>query len=274
MLSAFMGIVGIGILFAIAIGITCSRGVRLRQMASTLGWQYARKTVQLVTEENFTQLAFFRYARCAFRHIVTVRENGAFLRIYQAQIAHATNSQTYTLVSVELTQGSLPRMILSYHQTKPSSSGNLPADLGKHYSLQAEPGYRLPNTVANFLKTAHACYIETIPTALVYHEYGTVSVKQLQALRFRVMQLVKELKQETEVSLPEQMPHVVSTAQVTPTSLTSVELQAEMLLKMHTSSRLTSPDASGKWIYALVLLMMLAGMCILAWFLLRQVVPH
>ena len=269
-----MGIIGIGVLFAIAIGVTYTRGVRLRQMASTLGWQYARKTVQLLTEENFTQLALFRYARCKFRHIVTIREKGGFLRICQAQIAHASKSQTYTLVSVELTQVALPRMILSYHQTKPASSGNLPAELSMHYSLQAEPGYKLPNAVVNFLKTAHACYIETIPTALVYHEYGTVSVKQLQALRFRVMQLVKELKQETVVDLAEQMPQAVSTSQVTPTSLTPVELQAEMLLKMHTSSRVTSPVANGKWIYALVLLMMLAGMCILAWFLLRQVGPH
>ena len=139
---------------------------------------------------------------------------------------------------------------------------NLPPELAARYTLCAPEHFVLPPLVIGFLKAHPACYLECTQTALLYCEFNTVSVAQLQPLRFRAQQLLKELVKKAELTQPAQ------TAPTPTAQLTDAELQAQLLLKLQSAPRNLSHASAGnggRYVYAVILLGLLGGMLLLAW---------
>ncbi len=239
-----------------------TRSFQLKRMANTLRLRYDRELNSLLTPENEEKLALFAQGAYRFTYVLTGHESGAFVRLSQASFR---KGNTVTLVSVELTAASFTPLCLYPKKKEETLSSILPPDLAARYTLKAPPGYALPEEVLGFLRATRPCYLELTSNALVYHEFDSKPIRELQPLRWRIMQLVKVLAKQPE-------PQPVSTVSE---QLTTESLEATLKLKNlslgGSSFETSAPSAAGgHGVYAIILVLLLGGLCLLAWFALHQ----
>ena len=259
------------LLMALCAGMAHTRPAQLKRMARTLGLRYDAQLDSILLPDSSAQAQLFKRGLHQFFHVLTFRESNAFVRVCEDRIFASPLDKkplhTYTLVGVELLKDTFAPFVLAPREPGQPACSHLPAELALRYTLNAPEGFSLPSTVIGFLKAHPACYLECTATALLYCELNTVPVAQLQPLRFRALQLVKEL-----VRKPQETPQA---AAATAPTLTDAELQAQLLLKLQTAPRSTSQSSSagGRYLYAVILLILLGGMLGLASYLLQQA-PH
>ena len=260
------------LLMALCAGMAHTRPAQLKRMARTLGLRYDAQLDSILLPDSSAQAQLFKRGLHQFFHVLTFRESNAFVRVCEDRIFASPLDKnplhTYTLVGVELLKDTFTPFVLAPREPGQPACSHLPAELALRYTLNAPEGFSLPPTVIGFLKAHSACYLECTATALLYCELNTVPVAQIQPLRFRALQLVKEL-----VRKPQEVPQQAAAA--TAPKLTDAELQAQLLLKLQTAPRSTSQSASagGRYLYAVILLILLGGMLGLASYLLQQA-PH
>ena len=256
------------LLMLLCVGAAATRTAQLKRMARTLGLRYDVQLDRILLPDSTNQAQFFKRGLHQFFHVLTFCESNAFVRVCEDRIFASPLDKkplhTYTLVGVELLKDTFPPFVLAPREPGQPICTQLPEDLATRYTLNAPAGYSLPATVIGFLKAHDPCYLECTATALLYCELNTVPVAQIQPLRFRALQLVKELVSKTQ-GTPQ--PTAVPTDK-----LTDAELQAQLLLKLQTAPRSTSqaPSTAGRYLYAALLLILLGGMLGLAAYLLQQ----
>ncbi len=263
-------LLAVGLLFIICMMVTCTRAAQLKRMARTLGLRYDAQLDSLLLPDSSAQVQFFRRGLHQFFHVLTFRESNAFVRVCEDCIFTSPLDKkpmrTYTLVGVELLKDTFSPFVLAPREPGQTACGNLPTDLATRYTLSAPEGFSLPPTVMGFLKAHATCYLECTVTALLYCELNTVPVSQIQPLRFRALQLVKEL-----VRQPQENPQ---TAMVPAAKLSDAELQAQLLLKLQSAPKENLRAEGGRYIYGLILLVLLGSMLFFTWYILQRVVGH
>ena len=247
---------------------SCTRTAKLKRMARTLNLRYDNQVDSVLSPDSSAKAQFFKQGLHQFYHVLTFRDPDAFVRVCEDRIFSSPLDkkpfQTYTLVTAELTKETFPTFVLMPKETNQEATRNLPAELATRYTLNAPEGFSLPSMVIGFLKAHPTCYVECTETALIYCEFNTSSIEQLQPLRFRALQLVKELVKKENMEQP---------AQVTPKlQLTEEQLQAQILLKLQTGPH-TAPQTSTpgtRYIYGLILFVFLGSMLLLTWYALHN----
>lgn len=265
-------IITVLLLCVLAAAVNNFRTVQLKRMAHTLNLRYDKQVDSVLLPDSSSKAQFFNRGLHQFYHVLTFRDPGAFVRVCEDRIFSSpldkTPLYTYTLVTAELTKGNFTPFVLMPRTLNQIPGSNLPPELANRYQLTAPENFILPPTVAGFLKAHASCYVECTPSALIYCEFNTVPVAQLQPLRFRALQLLKEL-----VKKPQPATQTVQAA-VTPIKpLTDAELQAQILLKLQSASpTISSPanSAGGRYMYGVILLILLSGMLFLAWYALQH----
>ena len=261
----------VSLLFVImaAIAWRGSRSSRLQNMARNLQARYDRQVDCPLTPQSAQHVRLFNEGLHQFFNVLTFQHPGAFLRVSDAHVFTAVQDkaprQTYTLITAELTRGTFTPLVL-VARTNPQAPHHpaLSADLAGRYTLQAPENYQLPPSVQGLLKAGNPCYIELTEHALVYHEYTTAKIDQIQPLCFRVKQLIAGFQPA---------PQEKANTGAEPTCVkTPAELQVQVLLKLQ-STALNKPNAgsSKRMLYGFVLLLLLIGVCLLAGVAMQQV---
>ncbi len=245
-----------------------TRAAKLKRMARTLNLRYDNQVDSVLSPDSSAQAQFFKQGLHQFYHVLTFRDPGSFVRVCEDRIFSSPLDkkplQAYTLVTAELTKDTFPSFVLKPRKSEQADSHPLPADLATRYTLSAPEGFSLPSMVISFLKAHPLCYVECTETALIYCEFSNASMEQLQPLRFRALQLIKDLVKKEDVKQVEEG---------TPKpQLTDEQLQAQILLKLQTASPRT-PRATASnthYIYGLILLVFLSAMMFLTWYALHN----
>ncbi len=265
-------VTGIFVLFAVGAAVSATTRVsQLKRMARALNLRYDKQLDAVVLPDSTAKAQFFKHGLHQFTHVLTWREPGYFIRVCEDQVFSSPLDKTpllaCTLTAAELTKNQFVPFVLAPRTTEPISS-NLPIDLAARYTLSAPPGYTLPPQVTGFLKTVPKCYLEATPTALIYHEFSTAAVAQIQPLRFRAGQLLQALMQKPQPA--EQPTPAAQPTATAPAALTETELQAQILLKLQTATHRSAPTASPvRYVYGLVMLVLLGGLLAAAWYILH-----
>ncbi len=264
-------VVAVGLLAVLAGVVANTRAARLKRMAHTLNLRYDKQVDSVLLPDSAAKALFFRRGLHQFYHVLTFWDASAFVRVCEDRIFASpldkTPLYTYSLVAAELTRGNFTPFVLAPRTQGQAPATNLPPELAARYTLSAQDGFTLPPVVIGFLKAHPACYVECTQTALLYCEFNTVPVDQIQPLRFRALELLKALSQKapTAPAVPAAAPHLLS----------EEELQAHVLLKLKAAPHpAAQPAAGGRYIYGFILLVLLSGMLFVAWYALHHWVAH
>ena len=262
------------LLIITAVILSFSRQTRLRQLAHTWGIRYDEKVDSPLTQESSQKVHLFNRGLHHFAHVLTWHTPGSFLRICEDTIfaspLDSAPQLRFTLATAELTQGIFPPFVLTVRtQAQQPAHAALPAELNARYVLQAPADFTLPKALIGLLRTGIPLYIEATPQALLYHEYKVFPIAQIQSLRLRVLQLVKELEQK-----PQPAPVETALHQTFVAPKTEAELQAEVLLRLQSHSHPAHTSGAGRLVYAFILLALLGLLCGGAWFMLHHFIPR
>ncbi|MBP5430268.1 MAG: hypothetical protein J6Y25_05285 [Elusimicrobiaceae bacterium] len=260
-----MGYLGIGILIlgVLTAVMGHTRTAQLKRMAHTLGLKYDPHLDGVLTEDQMMASCFFRQGKHHFKHVLTCKDSGAFIRICEDEITGAkldSTSLLYTLVTVELTRGDFcPFILMPRRPRETVPSGSLPPELAEKYVLSAPADFTLPQELVGLLKAVPPCYLELTSYALIYHEFSVLPVDQIQPLRYRVIQIMKALVQNSKSSV------APATAPISDDLL-----QAQVSLKLQQAAPAFTRRSGGRWVYGLVLLFMLGSLLFLASYVLSH----
>lgn len=264
-------VIVLAVLFAI---LTNTQTAQLKRMARTLNLRYDKQVDSVLLPDSSAKAQFFKRGLHQFYHVLTFQEAGAFVRVCEDRIFSSPLDKkplhTYSLVAAELTNDTFSPFVLMPRTQDQAPGTNLPPELAARYTLSAPEGFTLPPVVTEFVKAHPACYVECTQTALLYCEFNTVAIEQLQPLRLRALQLLKELVKKTEP---------VQTAQSTvppAAKLTDEELQAQVLLKLQSAPHPAAPTSAvgARFLYGAILLILLGSMLLMTWFALHHGVAH
>lgn len=257
-------VLAILLLILLAACLSCQRSAQLKRLAHRQHMRYEKEVPHLLTLDNFLQVALFRNTQYRFTHVLTTHETNAFIRICQAHFSYPDRptvpAQNYTLLSTEITRATLPRFILApRHLITAKNQSPLPPQLAQRYTLQAPAGYQLPAALTGLLANAPTCYLETTPTALIYHEYKTLSVRQLLSFKLRASRLTKVLL--IPITPPAQ-PAAVNT------QMNLTDLQTQLLAQsLAGASGSSLPNL--RYLYGIFLLLSLGGLLFLTHYVLH-----
>ena len=247
-------------LFPLIVILNTTRAARLKHMARVLNLRYQSHIDNPLTALSAKYTYFFNQGFHKFCHVLTWNDSGAFIRVCEDQIYALPMDQTpqnrLTLVTVELMRGSFVPMIIAARQDDKSPvHPALPPELANRYVLTAPDSYRLSDELIGLLKNNPICYLETGLYSLVYHEYKEVPVVQIQQLRFRVKQFIKELIQQ---------PIPAPVAAVNKVSLSAGELESSVLLTLQTRQHEKSFANGWRICYLIIMLFILAGILVIS----------
>ena len=264
----------------VAIAVVNTRGMRLKRLAQTLQMRYDARLDHILTEDAYQYALFFQQGVHRFFQVLTKQEPNAFMRVCEDRISavQATTSaqQTYTLLTAELMRGLFTPLILMPLQAGQAGPAHpaLAPDLASKYMLSAPEDYRFPQTVLGFLQAAKPCYLELTPTAFIYHEFDRKPVSQIQPMRFRAKQLIQAL---THQPAPVQATPVQSSSDLTKRTtaqpISEEALQAAVMLKLQTAQSGYAAgrfSQSNRWVYGIIFLSLLTGLCLFTAFALRN----
>lgn len=255
-------------LFPLIVILNTTRAARLKRMAHVLNLCYQSHIDNPLTALSAKHTYFFNQGFHKFCHVLTWNDSGTFTRVCEDQIyalpMDKTPQNRLTLVTVELMRGSFVPMIIAARQDdKSPSHPALPPELANRFTLTAPDSYQLPDGLIGLLKNNPICYLETGIYSLVYHEYKEVPVAQIQQMRFRTKQFIKELLQQP---VPTISPIANQGA------LSAGELEASVLLSLQTRQREKSFANGWRICYLIVMLFILIGILLLSkYWLLRLV---
>ena len=259
------------LLTALAALATHTRSAKLKRMAYHLNLRYDEQVESVVLPESASKTRFFNRGLHQFFHVLTFRESNAFVRVCEDRIftdpLRTTPTTVYTLVTAELTKNTLTPLILAPRTPNEPVPTNLPPELAERYTLTASENFALPPAAIGFLKAHPTCYVECTQTAFIYCELNVAPVRQIQPLRFRALQLLKELSRPSATLAPSN----VSPA----TGLSDDVLQSQILLKLQSAAQAPLQSAPiGRYLYGIVLLILLSALLATAWYILHYVIKQ
>lgn len=271
---------GIGLAFS-----TRTRAARLARLARLNGCAFVREKETVTTPLTAGRLEFFTLFFHHFQNVFTYSDHMAYIRVaddavYLDDKPH-TKPRRMTIFTAELKDRQFPPLKAAPLNSPfaPSQYAlmktNIPAVDGRYRIHAPTPasGILFTPFITGLLKTKNNIYLELNDNALIYHEHALIAPEEMEAFRFRAMQVLGEFESLME-KLSKQ--DAADTATLTPKPHDEAEMRAMAMLKALCSPQNPVPQkSSGLWSGAWVFIMLaaLAGMTFLAWFMLNRL-PH
>lgn len=263
---------------------TRTRSAQLASLAKQNGCRFDKEKNSVTTELTAGRLEFFTTYFHQYQNVFTFSDNMAFIRVADDAIYPDDNPKTkptcITIFTAELKKRQFPALKVVPHQSLFAGSQytqmktNISA-LDERYTVHAPTpasGLLFTPFITGMLKTHNQVYLELNDNALVYHEHTQIPVQDIEMFRFRAMQILSEFEniiQKLEAADP------ATTATLSPkTEKDEAVLRAEAMMKALCSRAPMETKQSsgwrGTWIF--LLLAILIGMSLLAWFMLNKAI--
>lgn len=260
--------------------ISRTRYARLARLARLNGCAFVREKETVTTPLSAGRLEFFTLFFHQFQNVFTYSDQMAYIRVADDCLYEDDNPKTkptrITIFTAELREGQFPAfkaapitspLAPSQHTLMKT---NIPAVDSRYriHAPTAASGLLLTPFITGLLKTKSNLYLELNDNALVYHENTLIEPEDMEAFRFRAMQILNELE-SLITKLDAQNP--ADTATLTPQD--EAEKRAQAMLKALCTPQRPAGKAGGRhgglWIF--IMLAALAGMTFLSWLMLNRI---
>ncbi len=263
-----------------------TRPVVFARIARANKGQFEKHKETVTTPFTAGRLDFFMFFFHQFRNVFTYMDKLAFIRLADDFIYKDENPKTkplpITIFVAEIKKGDfLPVKIIPARSLFASSKQsvvktNIP-QIDSNYQIFTSPDASaslFTPIITGFLKTHPYVYLELSGNAFVYHEHTLIATSQIEAFRFRAMQLLQELASQVikQEQISSQVGGPSSTVQQQPVALG--EGAAAALLQM-ASSRLEVAQRKDNFSFGalwsvLIMLGILGGFGFLSWWVVHH----
>lgn len=262
-----------------------TRSARLARLAKINGCAFVKEKETVTTPLSAGRLEFFTQFFHHFQNVFTYSDNKAYFRVADDNLYVDDNPKTeprrITIFTAELREGQFPPLkaapiasILAPSQYALMKT-NIPV-VDSRYRLHAPTpasGMLLTQFITGLLKTKNNLYLELNDNALIYHENTLIAPEEMEAFRFRAMQILGEFESLTSKFDAQ---NSTKTVPLTPIEKKDeAEKRAEAMLQALCAPKNMQDKQgsrqSGLWIF--IMLAALAGMTILSYLMLNRL-PH
>ena len=274
----------IGACFVGLVATTRTRGAELARLANTMCCTFDKHKETITTQLTAGRLEFFTLFFHQYRNVFTGSDNVSFIRMADDTIYLDENPKTkpihLTIFTAELKKRQFPLLKAAPLKSPfaPSQHAlmktNIPT-IDRQYRIHAPTaasGVLFTPLITGLLKTRPNIYLELNDNALVYHEHTLVPVEEMEAFRFRALQILGELEKLIE-QLDKNHPETS-----TPPTLTdaAADVRAAAILQHFGTPEAVSTSAKQSWrgFWFLMLIVMFLAVTFLSWFALRNWLPQ
>ena len=263
---------------------TRSRSAQLARLARSLGCAFDKRKPSVTTQLTAGRLEFFTQFFHQYHNVFTCSDNVAFIRWADDIIYTDENPNTkpipVTIFTAELKKRQFPPLKAA-PLTSPFSRSqyalmktNIPA-IDATYRIHAPSpaaGMLFTPMITGLFKTQNNMYLELNDNALVYHEHRLIALEEMEAFRFRALQILGELEKLVE-QLEKANPENTATPVV---AEAAPDVRAMAMLQRFGAGG--EPPATGgtmwRGIWFILLILIFFGVSFLSWFALRNWVGH
>lgn len=256
-----------------------TRSARLAHLAKLNGCAFVKEKETVTTPLSAGKLEFFTQFFHQFQNVFTYSDPMAYIRIADDNLytdpKPTTKPQRITIFTAELRDSQFPTLKAAplSSQLAPSQHAlmktNIPA-VDSRYRLHAPtPASALLLTpfITGLLKTKNNMYLELNDNALIYHEHALIAPEEMDAFRFRAMQILGEFENfVTKFNTQEQTQPPAAHEE------NEAEQRAQAMLKALCSPKQPAAKQGSHYsvVWVFVLLAALTAMTFLSWFLLNR----
>lgn len=262
------------------LGTTRSRTAQLATIARGNGCAFDKRKASVTTQLTAGRLEFFTQFFHQYNNVFTCSDNAAFIRWADDTIFTDDNPKTkpisITIFTAELKKREFPLLKVAPVSSpfgssqQPLMKTEIPAvdAVYKMYAPSAASRVVLTPMITGLFKTQPQIYLELNDNALVYHEHRLIPVEEMEAFRFRALQILGELeklveKMEQETVNKGQEPAVLHDA--------APDVRARAMLQRfgaESAPAANPPMWRGFWF--LLLIVIFLGVTFLSWFAMRN----
>lgn len=260
---------------------TRSRTAQLARIARGNGCAFDKRKTSVTTQLTAGRLEFFTQFFHQYNNVFTCSDNVAFIRWADDIIYTDDNPKTkpipITIFTAELKKRQFP-LLKAAPVSSPFAPSKLPllktnvpaidAVYQMHAPSQASDVVLTP-TVLELFKTQKQIYLELNDNALVYHEHRLIPVEEIEAFRFRALQILGELEK-----LVEQLDKKEGADDNKPAPLQDAapDMRAMAMLQRFgdTAGPVSTNPPMWRGFWFLLLLVMFLGITFLSWFALHN----
>ncbi len=259
---------------------TRSRTADLARIARANGCSFDKSKNTVTTQLTAGRLEFFTQYFHQYRNVFTCSDNVAFIRwaddtIYTDENAKS-KPQHITIFTAELKKRQFP-LLKAAPLSSPFARSqhtlmktNIPA-IDTRYRMHAPSqgsGILFTPMIIGLFKTQPNIYLELNENALVYHEHRLIPVEEMEAFRFRALQILGELEK-----LVEKLDHDTTDSSTAPVVTDAApDMRAMAMLQQFATSTEAPEPQSPLWrgIWFIVLVLIFLGVSFLSWFVLHN----
>lgn len=267
-------------LVAIGVGtlcsLSCTRSAKLARIARLANCKFDKEKTTITTQLTAGRLEFLTNFFHQYRNVFTYTHKAAFLRIADDHIFLNDDPRTtplcYTLFTAELKKRQFPALKIAPLKSPFAPSQytlmktNIPA-VDTRYRIHAPSpaaGVLFTPFITGLLKTRANIYLELNDSAIIYHEHTLIAPQELEAFRFRALQLLGEF----EILMNKLDAQAAgSTASLSITPPDEIEKRAQEMLQSLGGTTPQSSTQPGKFraVWIAVMLALLSGVLVVSW---------
>ena len=259
---------------------TRTRSTQLARLARANGCAFEKHKASITTQLTAGRLEFFTQFFHQYHNVFTCSDNVAFIRWADDVIYPDDNPKTkpipVTLFTAELKKRQFPPFKAA-PLTSPFSRSqyalmktNIPAIDAQYRMHTPSPaaGMLFTPMITGLFKTQTNIYLELNDNALVYHEHRLVPIEEMEAFRFRALQILGELERLIE-QLEENNPGSTSPA---PVQEATPDARAMAMLQRYGMGAEPPTSTTPMWrgIWFILLAAVFLGVSFLSWFALHN----
>lgn len=260
---------------------TRSRSAQLARLARSLGCAFDKRKASVTTQLTAGRLEFFTQFFHQYHNVFTCSDNVAFIRWADDIIYVDENPKTkpipVTIFTAELKKRQFPQLKAA-PLTSPFARSqyalmktNIPA-IDSTYRMHAPSpaaGMLFTPMMTGLFKTQTNMYLELNDNALIYHEHRLIPLEEMEAFRFRALQILGELEK-----LVEQLDKNNPDATTPPAPEEAAPDARAMAMLQRFGASAESPVVTGgpmwRGIWFILLILIFFGVSFLSWFALRN----
>ena len=267
-----------------AVGLVAStrtRSAGMARLAKSCGCVFQKHRSNITTPLTAGRLEFFTKFFHQYRNVFTYSDPRAFVRLADDMIylddSPKAKPVCLTVFTAELKKRQFPQIKVAplISPFAPSQYAlmktNIPA-IDSQYRIHtpsAAAGVLFTAMITGMLKTRPQVYLELNENALVYHEHTLVPLQEIEAFRFRAMQLLAELESIME-KLDKNNPDTSFSSSHSPAEEDNIPatLLARLGARPTQTGNVGAPPFRAIWL--VVLLLIFVGITLLSWFALHN----
>ncbi len=259
---------------------TRTRTAQLARLARANGCAFEKRKDTVTTQLTAGRLEFFTQFFHQYHNVFTCSDNVAFIRWADDIIYTDDNPKTkpipVTIFTAELKKRQFPPFKAA-PLTSPFSRSqyalmktNIPA-IDATYRIHAPSpaaGMLFTPTITGLFKTQTNIYLELNDNALVYHEHRLIPLEEMEAFRFRALQILGELEKLVE-QLEKTHPENTSSPIIEDAA---PDARAFAMLQHYGAETAPVSTDTPMWrgIWFILLILIFFGVSFLSWFALRN----